>query len=508
MSTTPAFDVIVVGFGPTGATLAAQLGLRGVRVLVIDRAPGIYQKPRAFALDHEVQRIFQNIGVMRAIEAYIAPFTDSEYYGADGQLIKRFANMAPPYPQGYVPSVVFTQPPVEAALRARVRAIPGVTVRLSVTFIGFEPTLDGVAVRLRTDDGAIEPVLARYLVGADGASSTVRQLAGIELDDLAFDEPWLVVDVRVNEHGTAKLPKVCLQCCEPERPATYLIGVGNHRRWEIMLNPDEAAIEHLSDAQVWSLLSRWITPADGELWRHASYRFHALVARQWRNGAVFVAGDAAHQQPPFTGQGMCQGVRDATNLGWKLAAVMHGRAGPALLDTYAAERSRHVTHLTSVIKQIGQLICERDLVRARARDAALIAAAGGAIPTTTRQELIPPLEAGLIADDGHAANGRLFPQPRITPDGRLLDEIAAPGWRIVSVNADVRADHCIDQQMDVRDVTIGPAGLREADGVVAAWFDRFQCTAAIVRPDHYVYGVATDCASLTQQLDQLAIRLQ
>ena len=172
-------------------------------------------------------------------------------------------------------------------------------------------------------------------MGCDGAASTVRKLLGIEYEDLEFDQEWLVVDLRVSERGLAKLPQVSIQYCEPARPSTYLIGVGSHRRWELMLHPGE-------QPDAWKLLARWITPDDAELWRAAAYRFHALVARQWRCGRVFLAGDAAHQQPPFTGQGMCQGIRDVANLSWKLQYVLAGKAADKLLDTYEAERKQHV----------------------------------------------------------------------------------------------------------------------------------------------------------------------
>jgi 3-(3-hydroxy-phenyl)propionate hydroxylase len=336
------YDVIVVGFGPSGAVAAALLGQAGVRALVVDRSAEVYPKPRAIALDHEIMRVFQNLGLQDAVAPHCEPFTPSEYYGVDGQLIKRLATVAPPYPLGHTPSMVFTQPPVEAALRAHVQSHPLVEVALGQRFTGLEQDDDGVTVHLEGDDGQHTRVRARYVIGCDGASSAVREAVGIELEDLQFDEPWLVVDVQVNERGLAKLPATSVQYCEPARPCTYVIGPGNHRRWEISLLPGEDPAYMASEEGAWSVLRRWIGPEDATLWRQASYRFHALVAREWRSSRVFIAGDAAHQQPPFLGQGMCQGVRDAANLAWKLAAVLGGEANDALLDTYAEERREHV----------------------------------------------------------------------------------------------------------------------------------------------------------------------
>ncbi|QBE62102.1 bifunctional 3-(3-hydroxy-phenyl)propionate/3-hydroxycinnamic acid hydroxylase MhpA [Pseudoduganella lutea] len=526
MNTHPDYDVAVVGFGPSGAVAAALLGQAGLRTLVIDRTDEVYPKPRAIALDHEIMRVFQNLGLADAIAPFCEPFTPSEYYGVDGQLIKRLATVAPPYPLGHTPSMVFTQPPVEAALRRHVRELPNVEVRLGMRFTGLEQHDAGVTLHLEDAGGERSTVKARYAIGCDGASSAVREALGIELEDLRFDEPWLVVDVQVNERGLAKLPSTSVQFCEPGRPCTYVIGPGNHRRWEISLLPGEDPAYMATEEGAWSVLQRWIGRDDATLWRQASYRFHALVAREWRKGRVFIAGDAAHQQPPFLGQGMCQGVRDVANLAWKLRAVLGGEANETLLDTYADERREHVRQLTTRIKEIGAVICERDTVKARARDAALLDAAGGQVKTQARQDIIPPLSAGLLdADGGKAADGvgRLFPQPRVHgPAGPvLLDDIAGTGWRIVT---DLPVDGLPAGLLPVAaslgmlvslppgedGFTSGPHRMQtgETDGVVAGWLARHGVHAAVVRPDHYVYGVAGDGAGLLALAAGLKDRLQ
>ena len=471
------FDVAIAGFGPTGAVAACLLGQAGLRTLVIDKSRTVWDKPRAIAIDHEILRVFQNLGVADAVLPHVAPFPASEHFGVDGQLIRRVDMVPPPYPLGYVPSMVFTQPPVEAALRAHAAAYPTVEIALGVALNDLTQDEDGVTLHLT---GHPSPVTARHVIGCDGASSTVRRLLGIAFEDLVFDEPWLVIDVLVNEAGLAKLPHTAAQFCEPARPATFIVGPGSHRRWEIMLLPGEDPRHMEQDAQIWALLARWLSPGDGVLWRATAYRFHALVAQQWRRGRVFLAGDAAHQQPPFIGQGMCQGIRDAVNLCWKLI-----EGGDALLDTYGQERGQHVRTLTSRIKAIGHAICERDPAAARARDARLLAEGGGQAPTVTRQEIVPPLETGLLSSHPHPANGTLFPQPTIlTPDGpRLLDEITGAGWRMV-----------IDGRRPIQGPGIRflqPGGPAEQDGVLANWFDRHNCIGALVRPDHYVFGVLT-----------------
>jgi 3-(3-hydroxy-phenyl)propionate hydroxylase len=517
----PRCDVAVVGLGPAGATCAALLGQLGVRTLAIDRAHGVYDKPRAFALDHEIMRVFQQLTIADEVMRHAAPFTPSEYYGARGQLIKRLGSVPPPYPQGWPPNLVFSQPPVEAALRDRAAALPDVEISLGTALTALESFADGVTLTLRDDAGAIRTVRARYVIGCDGASSTVRALTGIACDDLGFDQPWLVIDALVSETGAAALPQVSIQYCEPSRPATYLIGPGLHRRWEIMLLPGEDPALMAREESVWRLLARWITPQDATLWRMAAYRFHALVAREWRNGhkgRVFIAGDAAHQQPPFTGQGMCQGVRDVANLTWKIALALRGEAGEHLLDTYAAERATHVRRYTTLIKDIGRLIGERDADAAHARDQRLLAEAGGVIQTTPRQQLLPPLTAGLIAPAAHAANGTLFPQPRARlhggSDPTLLDAVSGTWFRVVvhetfELAALARGDLIARLRATVVRVTQNPQArddahdVVECDGVLARWFEQHQCRAAIVRPDHYVYGVATSAQELDRQLEHI-----
>jgi 3-(3-hydroxy-phenyl)propionate hydroxylase len=507
-------QVVVVGFGPSGGVASCLLGSHGLRTLAIDRMRDVYDKPRAIAIDHEIMRHLDNLGVADQVLPYVAAFPASQHFGAEGQLIRRIDMVPEPYPQGYVPSMVFTQPPVEAAIRAHAASYPSVSVELGAALVGLEQNENGVSLHLRCDDGSSKTVRADYVIACDGAASGIRQQLGIAFDDLVFDEPWLVVDVRVHESALAQLPATAAQYCDPARPTSYIIGPGNHRRWEIMLLPGEDPQQMEQPEQVWRLLARWLTPDQATLWRAASYRFHALVAREWRRGRVFLAGDAAHQQPPFIGQGMCQGLRDVTNLVWKLARVIAGQSGEALLDSYGEERRAHVVTLTSRIKDIGHVICERDPEAAKARDARILDEGGGVARTITRQEIVPPLQCGLLARD-HRASGTLFPQPWLRQGaGRVrMDACYGAGWRLV---IDGRSGFWPSAQTleDARSIAMkniaivpddidgtrehrGEAPACELDGVVGRWFDAFCCRAAVVRPDHYVYGIAEDSASLT-----------
>lgn len=519
-SITDRYDVLVVGFGPAGAVAAGMLGARGHSTLVVDRLTDIYDKPRAIAIDHEILRHFDNMGVADQVMPYVAPFTASQHFGAKGQLIRRIDMVPEPYPLGYTPSMVFTQPPVEAVLRTHAESFGCVTVSLGIEMVHLDCREDEVIATLKDASGETKKVAARYLIGCDGASSRVRELAGITLEDLVFDEPWLVIDVLVNDAGLAKLPQTSAQFCDPARPASFIMGPKNHRRWEIMLLPGEDPRQMALPDNVWRLLSPWLTPEDGELWRAAAYRFHALVADDWVKGRVVIAGDAAHQQPPFIGQGMCQGLRDVSNLIWRLDRILKGQSDDSLLTSYTQERKRHVETLTGRIKAIGQAICERDPDAAAARDERILADGGGKPLVITRQDIVPPIEVGLIAAEGTPARGLLFPQPAILENGksRLLDHFTGPTWRLVLdgrrvTQAEGQALATAIEGMTI--LAVAPEGadavdetaLHEKHGVLASWFERHGVIAALVRPDHYVFGAAADIDALRQQIQDLGARL-
>ncbi|MBM3608811.1 MAG: FAD-binding monooxygenase, partial [Alphaproteobacteria bacterium] len=320
------FDILISGFGPAGATLAALLGQRGLRVAVFDKYREIYPLPRAVALDHEVLRIFQQVGLSEDIPRVIAPYRTTIYAGADGAPVQQIETIAEPYPLAWPPNATFDQPALESALRARVAAQPNVEVFLEHEVCGYEEHTQGVRLHVRSTCGAQKIFSGAFLIACDGAQSPLRQQAGIGLEDMEFEQDWIVCDVRVNGAALQRLPQTNVQYCTPQRPATFVVCPHNHRRWEFRVLPDEAFSHDVPEDVLWRLLQPWLAKGEGEIWRTASYRFAARMAQDWRKGRLFLAGDAAHQMPPFLGQGMCQGIRDAANLAWKLAQVL---AGPA-----------------------------------------------------------------------------------------------------------------------------------------------------------------------------------
>ncbi|NRF67724.1 bifunctional 3-(3-hydroxy-phenyl)propionate/3-hydroxycinnamic acid hydroxylase [Aquincola sp. S2] len=516
-------DVIIVGLGPTGATLAGLLGQRGLSVTVFDRLPDLFPLPRAAGLDHEVMRIAQELQVADRLAAHIAPYRPSEYRGMQGQLIKRLDAAPPPHRLGWAPNYVFEQPAFERILRARLAELPNVHVATSaeVREVGQDDQHAWADVVL---PGDAEPTrhVARWLIACDGGSSPVRKRLGLTLEDLGFDEPWLVVDAIVSEAKLAELPQTQVQYCEAERPCTYVVGVGRHRRWEIMLLPGDSLSSDFPDEQLWPLLERWLKPGEAQIWRAAAYRFHGLVANQWRRDRILLAGDAAHMTPPFMAQGMVQGMRDALNLAWKLDDVHRGRASHRLLDSYQAERRPQVVATTRVAMELGRVICERDPERARERDARLLAEQGGQVSTRFRQDMIPGIADGLIETATPGA-GSIVPQPLVRDGERFvrLDDVSGRGVRLVAIEAlrpdEVRAARqalaplggtlvVLTNEMSADVPADGVPVIHAAEDVpvMAPWLAKLERRFALVRPDHCVYGTA---ASLDEALTLIA-RLQ
>jgi 3-(3-hydroxy-phenyl)propionate hydroxylase len=516
-------DVVVVGLGPTGATLAGLLGQRGLKVAAFDRLPDLYPSPRAIGFDHDFMRVMQELGIADRVLVHTAPYRPSEYQGVEGQLIKRLDAAAPPHKLGWAPNYVFDQPSVERVLRDRLAEIQGVEVQLSAEVTGVDDVVDGVVVTVAQADGSITEFHAQYVVASDGGSSPIRKRLGIALDDLDFDEHWLVVDATVNNDVLERLPQTQVQYCEPARPSSFVIGPGNHRRWEVMLLPGDSLSEDFPENELWPLLARWIKPGDAMLRRAAAYRFHGLVAQRWRAGRILLAGDSAHMTPPFMAQGMVQGIRDAQNLAWKLPLVIAGDASPALLDTYGTERSPHVRATTALAIGLGRVICERDPAAAVERDHRLIAEQGGSVQTTVRQSMLPSLSHGLLAL-GSPGAGESFPQPTVVVDGRtaLLDDVTGPRVRVIVTE---RADIYEVRRLATAAAAIGgvvvvlrsgggtssDAGclvVYETEPLIAGWLADLGSVGAVVRPDHVVFGTA-DCAdALVELLELLSSRVR
>jgi 3-(3-hydroxy-phenyl)propionate hydroxylase len=509
------YDLIVAGLGPVGAVAANLAGAAGLRTLVVEKGDQPYDKPRAIVFDAEIMRVFASIGLAGEIAAATKPLGGSVYLGADRAPIRTFRAHPRPHERAWFPSNLFYQPQLESILRAGLTRFPHVTVVGGATVEAVAQDENGVALTMSGRDGRWRAE-ADHLFACDGASSNVRKALGIALDDIGFEERWLVVDTEVT--GAMRWPdghvipeevrdgRFSLMVCDPERPATLIPGRGTHRRWEYMLLPGEQDEEVVTDAWLEPQLAKWIDPGDVAIIRTAVYRFRALVAEHWRQGRVFLLGDAAHQTPPFFGQGMCHGIRDAAQLIWKLLLVRNGVADPAMLDSYQIEREPHVRAIIAASVAAGSEVCKLDRAEALARDTRFRAAERGRTGQIAMTDVVPPISAGLIDP---ATGGERLPEFMLKAGEageRHIDASLAGRFTLIA-RAAVTPAADIWSAVGGQVVPVAPGVCEDADGRLTAWFDSRGAQWAIVRPDRYLYATGSDDAALATALALLARQL-
>lgn len=504
---TPALrtEVAIVGAGPTGIVLATLLGQLGHSVVVLERQPTPYPLPRAVAVDSEIARVLQACGIGPGLRRHSEPAETYEWRNATGTTLLKFVGKGDG-PSGWPQTLMVNQPQLEQLLTERLAQLNNVTVLRGRDVVGIEETASGVRVAYR--DAYDEVLEARYVVGCDGANSAVRLMLDIPFEDLGFFYDWLVVDVIPHEQRV--YDPINLQICDPKRPTTLVSGGPGRRRWEFMRLPHEDPALLSGAESAWRLLEPWgIHPGNATLERSANYTFRARWAERWRDGRVLLAGDAAHQMPPFAGQGMCSGIRDAANLAWKLDLVLEGFAKDALLDAYDAERMTNVKAAINFSIALGKVICIPDEAEAAARDELMAAALDSGQPGTTPP--IPRMEAGIV--DGSPLSGTVFIQAAVGgADSSPFDDAFGVGFRLI-------ASSPVAQLIDpsLREwfaflggsiVEFGPGGNAEdTDGRYSRWFEKNGVTAVIQRPDFYVFGTAAAPIDVPALLERLRSQL-
>jgi 2-polyprenyl-6-methoxyphenol hydroxylase-like FAD-dependent oxidoreductase len=482
-------DVAVVGNGPVGNTLAILLAQLERSVVVLERRPKPYPLPRAVHFDDEVGRIFQSCGIGAELRAISEPADIYEWRNGTGVTLLRFGRSGNG-PSGWPASSMFNQPALEVLLDGRARELQSIDLRRGVDVVAIDQCDDSAVVR--GSDGS--RVRARYVVGCDGAHSTVRSLTGLTARDLGFFYDWLIVDVVLEEQRV--FDPINMQICDPVRPTTVVSGGPGRRRWEFMRLPHESLDEINDERRAWELLAPWnVHPGNANIDRHAVYTFNAHYAEQWRSGRVLIAGDAAHLMPPFAGQGMCAGIRDAANLAWKLDLALAGSSSDALLDTYQEERLPSAKQVIEFSIELGKVICIADPAEAAARDEAMAAVVG---PEPTELPHFPGLGGGIVHPTAPHA-GALFVQG--SADGVALDDVHGAGWRLITVEGCVEFDarpRAWFESLGGRIVV-----LNDPDPVVSAWLTEHETRWVLQRPDFHVYGTADSATEAANLLDDL-----
>ena len=497
--------VVIVGAGPTGVTAATLLAQYGVDSLVLDRWPDVYPQPRAVHLDDEIYRILARLGIADEFAAISRPAHGLRLLDNTMRVLAEFRRDTAHSVNGFPQANMFDQPEFEVLLRNNLKRHPHATLRGDTEVTGITDQGDGRVRVAFTDrsDGREHAVEADYVLGCDGANSVVRAEIGSTMRDLKFEQRWLVVDV-ATEADLGQWEGVH-QVCDPDRAGTYM-RIGDARyRWEFRLLPGETAEDYASLTALKPLIAPWTTYADDdelELIRVTEYTFRAQIADTWRRDNVFLLGDAAHLTPPFIGQGMGAGLRDAVNLSWKLAAVLAGDLPRAVLDSYEQERKPHTRSLIRLALTVGRSMTS-----------------GGELGNLIRRIVVPQMRhiPGLrdkIVDSATPAlrrsalvhrsprqrklAGKLCPNP-VLADGRRLDEHLGTGFALISavpVNAEQRA------RLQQRGATLHIAG---AGTDLADWLRRGHAAAAVIRPDRTVMRAGRQVNELCDALPSFTL---
>jgi 2-polyprenyl-6-methoxyphenol hydroxylase-like FAD-dependent oxidoreductase len=507
----PEAAVIIVGYGPVGQLLALALAGAGHDVLVLEQYQELWPFPRAGHLDHEVMRIFQGLGLAEEISAVCDESTEYVMFDSSGQVLRELPRRWAT-PSGWPASYHFYQPELEAVLHACAARSPRIALRRGWQVTGVADTGSAAQVTARhVSSGQQRTFRAAYVIGADGANSTVRQAGGRAFTDLGFQADWLVIDVRLADGVDPGIPSTG-QYCDPARPHHAARGNGRYARWEFMLLDSDDREEICRDASIWALLSSWLRPGDAEIIRRTVYTFRSAIATPWRRGRVALAGDAAHLMPPFLGQGMCSGMRDGITLSWMLDLVLRGISQPRLLDCYESERARHVRQIIDESVRIGRVVCITDPVAAAARDARMRR------EPAVESPILPALGPGVLSPRPDALAGRLSVQPSVRTVSGLpdrLDSVLGLGFQLLGRDADPRqflSPRTLElvDRLGVRTAGIGRTAAAPVHDLTGAWCDWMEVAGAgvvLVRPDHYVFGSAASPDAAGQLLAELEARL-
>ena len=479
----PHYEVVIVGLGPTGATLANILAGYGLDVLVLEREESVYPLPRAVHFDDEAMRVFQSIGLAEGIGRDARVNVGTKFVDRDQKLLLDWPRPQETGPLGWYPSYRFHQPDLEAELNRGIAACKTVTLHRSASVTAVTDLGKVVEVNY-SHDGAEHMVTADYVIGTDGAKSVVRAAMDCEWEDLGFQERWLVIDVQLNR-PRPDLGDFTIQTCDRDRPTTYVRCPREWRRWEISLWPEEEAADVTTDEFIWPRLRPAITPDEGRIARKAVYSFESKLASRWREGRLMIAGDAAHLMPPFLGQGMCTGIRDVANLAWKLAAILRWDAPDSLLDSYERERREHTRTYIETAVRVGEMMNSAqttdELIHAVQPD-------GSAKMSSIEKGL-----GGALGLSNDMMRGKRACQPRLV-SGELLGDVMENKFAII----------CSEQfatSLESMNRKYSKVFWSDSDKALSDLLFKNEASSIVIRPDFYILASLKANAASEEQIE-------
>tara|TARA_B110000037_G_scaffold198881_1_gene238165 strand:- start:6539 stop:8005 length:1467 start_codon:yes stop_codon:yes gene_type:complete len=478
------YDIIIVGLGPTGGTLANLLALNDLSVLVLEKEASIYNLPRAVHFDDEIMRVFNTVGIRNKLLKKLIINKGTKFVDQNENLILDWPRPKVITENGFYPSYRFHQPDLERCLRSTLKKFKKVSIKQNANVEKIISKKEFVEVSyMDTNSKKKYQLKAKYIVGCDGGRSFVRQHINSDMEDLGFKQKWVVIDVILKSLNNS-LPDRTIQYCNSDRPATYCRNVGRRRRWEVALKDDENFKTFFEEKNLWNFLSQWIKKDEVVIERKAIYTFESAIAEKWKHERIFLAGDAAHLTPPFMGQGMCAGIRDVSNLAWKLSSSCRFGHNENLLQSYQTERAPNVRDYINTTMKMGELL--NAIGNANVSDTVFMQPDGSIKMDTIK----PSLGNGLGAKED-INKGKTFPLIKLE-DGSYFDNL-------FQGNAILLADKEIIQKLKSININIPILSLTNFPELIKV-LKKFKTKGLIIRPDRFILA-STDEINGTKFLE-------
>ena len=460
------FDVVIVGLGPTGGTLANLLAMNNLSVLILEKESSVYNLPRAVHFDDEVMRVFQTIGITKSLSKKLIINKGTKFINEDGELLLDWPRPKIITENGWYPSYRFHQPDLERSLRYKLKKFDKVVSLQNCEVFKTMSVKNFTEVHYKnTKINKIYSVKSKYIIGCDGANSFIRNEIKTELENLGFEQRWAVIDL-ILKTKNVNLPDRTIQYCNAKRPATYCRNVGKRRRWEIALKDNESSKTFFDEKTLWKFLSKWVSPDEAEIERKTVYTFQSAIAKSWREGRMLLVGDAAHLTPPFMGQGMCAGIRDASNLAWKISICCKNGHNENLLNSYQTERSSNVRDYINTAMKMGELL--NSIGGSEVSDTVFVQPDG-----TIKMNTIKPQLGKGLGECGDVNRGKIFPSLKFN-FGKDFDNIFSFD-PILITNKKINKKKLRIKSYDCSDIS-----------EIEIILKKFKTNTLIIRPDRFI----------------------